>query len=146
MRPWLGEWVFGCDICQDVCPWNRDAPRADPARWRPEADRAWPDLAAWILTPDAALEARLEGSPLRRATAQGLRRNALIVVGNLRLHAARTAVIAALSDPNPVLRATAVWAGRALGIPGVEARAARDPDAMVRAEVATPLPPEPALG
>ncbi|MEZ4470032.1 MAG: tRNA epoxyqueuosine(34) reductase QueG [bacterium] len=142
VRPWLGEWVFGCDICQDVCPWNRDAPRADPARWRPEPDRAWPDLPLWILTPDAALEARLEGSPLRRATAAGLRRNALIVVGNLRLQGARTAVVAALSDPDPVVRATAVWAARSLGVPGVEARAARDPSPVVQAEASTPLPPE----
>jgi len=146
VRPWLGEWVFGCDICQDVCPWNRDAPRASSDRWQPKADRAWPDLVDWIVTPSEVLDARLEGSPLRRARGDGLRRNALIVVGNLRMQAAARAVALAMADPDPVLRATAVWAARCLSIPGVAGWAARDPDPRVRAEIHTPLPPTPASG
>lgn len=146
VRPWLGEWVFGCDICQDVCPWNRDVPRARAEVWQPAVDRAWPDLTEWIVTPSEVLDARLEGSPLRRARGDGLRRNALIAVGNLRMQAARGAVLLALGDPDPMLRATAVWAARCLGVEGMAAWAACDPDAQVRAEAFTPLPPWPVSG
>jgi epoxyqueuosine reductase len=146
MRRALGDWFFGCDICQDVCPWNRDVPRARAEVWQPAVDRAWPDLTEWIVTPSEVLDARLEGSPLRRARGDGLRRNALIAVGNLRMQAARGAVLLALGDPDPMLRATAVWAARCLGVEGMAAWAACDPDAQVRAEAFTPLPPWPVSG
>ncbi len=134
MRPLIGEWVFGCDVCQDVCPWNRDARRADPAVWRPQAERAWPDLVAWISTPSEALRLSLEGSPLKRALGEGLRRNALIVLANGGHRAALPAIEAVLDDPDPVLRATAAWAALRLGSETAGARAAADPDPMVRDE------------
>lgn len=144
LRPQFGEWVFGCDICQDVCPWNspadRNAVRADPARWQPKAAHAWPDLVDWITTPEADLKARLVGSPLQRPGVGGLRRNALIAVANGRHQAARPAVRQAMRDPDPVVRATAVWAGRVLGDPQATVVGAADPDPRVRAEVETPLP------
>ncbi len=137
MRRRLGEWVFGCDVCQDVCPWNRDAPRADAARWQPVAARAWPDLVAWIGTPSAELEAQIEGSPLRRAGPQGLRRNAIIAAANGRHTVALPAIEQVLrADPDPVLRATAAWAAHALGSPDARALAAADPHPLVRAEAA----------
>ncbi len=139
VRPGLGDWLFGCDVCQDVCPWNRDAPRADPERWRPV--NAYPDPLDWLRTPPEALEASLEGSPLLRARADGLRRNALIVLANTRRRDALDLVEAlAASAPDPVERATAVWAARALGSTVAAARAALDPDPQVRAEAESPLP------
>ncbi|MHC4836682.1 MAG: tRNA epoxyqueuosine(34) reductase QueG [Planctomycetota bacterium] len=141
VRPLLGEWVFGCDVCQDVCPWNRDAPTADPAIWRPIADRVWPDLVDWISAAPGALAERLIGSPLMRARPEGLRRNALICAANGGHTAALEAAEAVLrDDPDPVLRATAAWAARALGSPTAAARAARDSDPRVRAEASSPLP------
>lgn len=134
MRPQIGEWVFGCDVCQDVCPWNKDVRLADPARWRPDVERAWPELEAWLALPSDALLASLEGSPLKRALGQGLRRNALIVLANQGDPAALPAVEALLDDPDPVLRATAVWAALALGSETARARALADPDPRVRAE------------
>ncbi len=132
-RPLLGEWVFGCDVCQEVCPWNDDAPRADPARWRPRAERAWPDLVAWARDPD--LTADLEGSPLQRAGPQGLRRNALIALANGGHRDALPAIHAVLTeDPDPVLRATAAWAALELGSTTAAGTAADDPDPLVRAE------------
>lgn len=134
MRPLIGEWAFGCDVCQDVCPWNKDAKLADPDRWRPDVERAWPDLVAWLETPGDALLARLEGSPLKRALGAGLRRNALIVLANMGATEALPAVEAALDDDDPVLRATAVWAALRLGSTVAAARGRADPDPMVRAE------------
>ena len=114
IRPLLGNWVFGCDVCQDVCPWNRKVAPADPGIWRPHADRAWPDLAKWVATPSAELYARLEGSPLRRARGEGLRRNALICLANGRHTSALPVVEAATCDPDPTVRATAIWAAQVL--------------------------------
>ena len=135
VRPTLGDWVFGCDICQDVCPWNDRAPRADPRLWRPNADRVWPDLVAWLRMSSAALEEALIGSPMRRARGQGLRRNALIVLANVGHTAALPEVErVAEFDPDPVLRATAIWAAQALGSERAGEIAAQDLDPRVRAE------------
>jgi len=136
MRPQIGEWVFGCDICQTVCPWNNDVPRADSALWRPKPDHVWPDLIDWISTPSEILHERLLGSPLRRAGGQGLRRNALIVLANLGISSALPAIEqVARTDPDPILRATAVWSALQLGSQQVRAFAEQDPDPLVRAEL-----------
>jgi epoxyqueuosine reductase len=108
-RSSLGDHVFGCDVCQDVCPWNREVPPAIAERWRPT--NAWPDLGDWIRSPSEALDAALEGSPLRRARGEGLRRNALIVAANLgALDLVPDIRRVAEDDPDPVLRETALWA------------------------------------
>lgn len=136
MRAQIGEWVFGCDVCQDVCPWNNRSTRADPQRWQPQLDRMWPDLVAWIETPSEALRRSLDGSPLKRALGEGLRRNAMIVLANGGHRAALPAIEQVLrSDPDPVLRATAAWAAMALGSERASAVAAADPDPLVRAEL-----------
>jgi len=136
VRAGLGEWVFGCDICQDVCPWNSRAPHADPGVWKPHADRAWPKLGEWINTPSDALEDTLIGSPLRRAKGTGLRRNAMIAAANLRFTTLLPMIEEVLeTDDDPVLRATAAWAALTLGSETAAARARSDQDEMVRNEV-----------
>lgn len=116
MRPLIGDWLFGCDVCQDVCPWNRDTPRADPARWQPV--NAWPDPLEWLELDPADLEARLVGSPMLRARPEGLRRNALIVLANTgRREALPLVERLAVDDPDPVVRETAEWAARVLRPP-----------------------------
>ena len=139
MRPMLGDWVFGCDVCQDVCPWNHRSPRADSSVWRPKVDHAWPDLIDWLESTSAALEDRLLGSPLRRARGAGLRRNALIVLANTGTRAALPAIRSVLEhDPDPMLRATAAWAAHTLGCPDAYRIAKADPDPMVRSEALIP--------
>ena len=138
MRAQLGDWVFGCDICQDVCPWNNKAPRANPEIWKPNPEHAWPDLVEWLRTPADELNDRFLGSPLRRAGGQGLRRNALIVLANTKTESALEVIESvACQDPDPVIRATAVWAAQSMGSRRVVATAQQDDDPMVRAEVTT---------
>lgn len=138
IRRGLGDWLFGCDVCQDVCPWNRDTPRADPSRWRPVF--AHPDPLWFLTNGDEALLAALSGSPLLRARLEGLRRNALIVLANQGRRDALPIIEAfAASDPDPVLRATATWAARVLGSATAGPRAAADAEPLVRAEADVPI-------
>lgn len=140
MRRAIGDWLFGCDICQTSCPWNHKAPTADPARWRPVPEHAWPDPIEWLKVDPLIFEVRLEGSPLKRAFVAGLRRNALIVAANMGLEEALPlAEGLARQDPDPVIRATAVWAARSLGSAEAVGIAEADADARVRAEASSPL-------
>jgi epoxyqueuosine reductase len=76
----MGEWQFGCDICQDVCPWNRRAPITREAAFRPTAPD--PGAAAVVPKDDEAFRARFTDTPLTRPKAQGMRRNAGIARSN----------------------------------------------------------------
>ncbi|WP_348264560.1 tRNA epoxyqueuosine(34) reductase QueG [Telmatobacter sp. DSM 110680] len=78
----MGRQVFGCDICQDVCPWNRKAPIATDAELEPRAELVNPTLA-WLASLDEqSFEHVFNGSPVRRAGYMGLRRNIAIAMGN----------------------------------------------------------------
>jgi epoxyqueuosine reductase len=78
----MGRQVFGCDICQDVCPWNRKAPIATDAELEPRAELVNPAIE-WLASLDEqAFERTFNGSPVRRAGFWGLRRNAAIAMGN----------------------------------------------------------------
>lgn len=135
LRAQIGDWIFGCDICQDVCPWNRRAHYADPEIWRPRADIARPDLMAWLVMTDADLRAHLIGTPLTRPGPQGIRRNVIIALANLDHQPARPILEAlAVDHDDPVIRATAAWAAHRLGSATALARAAEDPDPSVRQE------------
>jgi epoxyqueuosine reductase len=92
-RAALGSHVYGCDICQEVCPWNASAPRsADPA-WQPRP--AWDrvDLLTLAHRTDDELEAALRGSPMRRTKAQGLRRNVGVALENAALNGCATPTV-----------------------------------------------------
>jgi len=82
LKPGIGRQVFGCDICQDVCPWNRKAPiAADPAL-AARAELVNPELD-WLASLDAqAFNAIFRGSPVKRTKLSGLRRNVAIAMGN----------------------------------------------------------------
>ena len=73
--PRFDEWVYGCDVCQEVCPWNRFAQPVKIDKLAPL--RSFPETPeAWLALDDAQTESALAGTPLRRAGAEGMRRNA----------------------------------------------------------------------
>lgn len=87
VREKVNDWVFGCDICQEVCPWNHKAGQ-DEAAYSPEP-HLWtrpemPTLLEWLLIPQAEFSARLKGSPIKRTKRRGMRRNAARVLRNRR--------------------------------------------------------------
>jgi epoxyqueuosine reductase len=108
LRPGFGRWVFGCDVCQEVCPHNHAPPACDEEDLLPR--HAWLDLDELLLAPDEALLARFTGTPLRRPGAAGLKRNAAIALGNLGDPGGRRALASALSHPTEVVREAAAWA------------------------------------
>jgi epoxyqueuosine reductase len=82
LREGMGRHVFGCDICQDVCPWNRKAPATDAAEFQPRANFMNPALE-WLAEMSAEeFRDTFRGSPVRRAKRDGMRRNAVIAMGN----------------------------------------------------------------
>jgi epoxyqueuosine reductase len=81
-REGIGHHLFGCDICQDVCPWNRRAPAtADPSFQSKDA-LYWPQLEALLNFKDDDWKIATRGTPLKRAKVRGLLRNLMVVVGN----------------------------------------------------------------
>jgi epoxyqueuosine reductase len=110
LRPALGPWAFGCDVCSEVCPWGADAPDLASRFGTHPAVEAGPRV--WLTTRDPArFESLTRGSPLRRPGRAGLARNAALVLGNLPSEEGRAALLEALSsDPDSVVREAAAWA------------------------------------
>ena len=78
----MGRHVFGCDICQDVCPWNRKAPATQAREFQPREGLVNPALQ-WLAEMKAdEFRETFRGSPLRRAKLSGVRRNSVIAMGN----------------------------------------------------------------
>jgi epoxyqueuosine reductase len=82
LRPAMGSLVYGCDICQDVCPWNRRAAITDAPEWLPRDGVENRELAAWWRLSDDEIAAAIEGTPMTRAGVVLLRRNLAIAIGN----------------------------------------------------------------
>jgi epoxyqueuosine reductase len=78
----MGRQVFGCDICQDVCPWNRKAPVSVDPELEARAELVNPALEALASMDEKSFEQMFNGSPVRRAGYLGLRRNVAIAMGN----------------------------------------------------------------
>ena len=111
LRPLLGNRVFGCDICQEVCPWNRRFARpTDESPFKPLHPTL--DLVTVLKLDESAFRARFRETPLWRPRRQGLLRNAAVVLGNLGDPAATPALEAARSDPQPLIADHAAWAIR----------------------------------
>jgi epoxyqueuosine reductase len=114
-RSGLGDHVYGCDVCQDVCPWNVRFARAldEPAL----APRAEIDAIEMLALGDAGFRERYRGTAVTRAKRRGLARNAAVVLGN-RGDASALPVLerAASEDPDPVVREHAAWAIEAMAL------------------------------
>jgi epoxyqueuosine reductase len=82
LRAPVGTHVYGCDICQDVCPWNQSAVRSDDPAWQPRPGLAHPRLLDWWRRTDEELASLIQGSAMTRAGVRGLRRNLAVALGN----------------------------------------------------------------
>jgi epoxyqueuosine reductase len=110
LRPGLGEWVFGCDVCQDVCPWNHRAPLTMEPAFNSGEGMNPLDLAGLFFLDDEGFRARFRHTPLWRAKRRGLLRNAATVLGNRPAAAALPALERGLNDCDPLVRASCAWA------------------------------------
>jgi epoxyqueuosine reductase len=110
LRPAVGDWLFGCDICQEVCPWNRKAPAGHLAL-AARADLESVDPVKLLSLSDEAFRIRFEGTALYpRPGRRVVLRNAAIVLGNTGDERALPALERALEDPEPLIREAAQWA------------------------------------
>jgi epoxyqueuosine reductase len=110
LRTALGEWIFGCDACQEVCPWNRHSDEQGDAAFSPDPGNNPVALAELFALDDAAFRERFRATALWRAKRRGLLRNAALVLGSRPHEAARPALLRGLEDPEPLVRAACAWA------------------------------------
>ncbi len=111
LRPLMGNWIFGCDVCQAVCPWPRRFAR--PARepfLRFDPERAAPKLFDLITLTDDGFRARFAGTPILRAKRRGLLRNVAVALGNWGDAQAIPFLRQARDDPEALVREHTAWA------------------------------------
>jgi len=144
LRVPVGDWIFGCDVCQEVCPWNRHAPGSPDVAFQPRGGEETLDLVEVLALDEAAFRHRFRGSPVLRAKRRGLVRSAAIALGNSPRSAAFAVLARILDDAEAVVRGAAAWALGQWGAAGVEAgpasaalrdRLAVENDADVRREI-----------
>ncbi len=139
LRPAMGTWVFGCDVCQQVCPWNRRvALEGDPA-FAPRPGVPQPLLTQELGLSLEAFRHKFRGSPIKRAKRQGYLRNVAVALGNAADPRAVPALTAALHDDHPWVRGHAAWALGRIGTPeaqaALQAALPQEADPEVRAEI-----------
>ena len=139
LRHGIGEWLFGCDICQEVCPWNRQAPQSSETGLRPRADQDPVELATLFGLSDDAFRDRFRKTPLWRAKRRGILRNAALVLGNQKHAASFVALCKGLHDVEPVVRSASAWALGQIGGPAastaLQARLVPEENTQVIAEI-----------
>ena len=142
LRPLMGTWVFGCDICQDVCPVNHKLakPTGGPAL---STQNALLDLTGLMQMTEEEFDTRFQGTPIRRAKHAGMQRNACIALGNMKDARAVPALARAVREAAVLVRGHAAWALGRIGSEEaraalVEAQAAEE-DVWVREEIGLAL-------
>jgi epoxyqueuosine reductase len=112
------DWLWGCDICQDVCPWNNKAPLSHDLAWQPTPGRTMPDLIELFSWDEERFRTEFRHTPLWRAKRRGLLRNAALLLGNQAARitdaAQKTRTIDALqkgiANEEDLIRNAAAWA------------------------------------
>lgn len=142
LRASMGEWLFGCDVCQEVCPFNRFAADTHWQEFRPEygAGQKLDVVDILSIKTDEEFRARFKGTPLTRPKRRGLLRNAAVAAANIECTAAVPVLLERIAhDPEPLIRSHALWA-----LSRLDRQKARqpigsclsDPDPRVREEAA----------
>lgn len=108
-KPALGHWLFGCDVCQEVCPWNRFSNRG-PTGLPSDPNWASVDAVRILELPDETLRYWMKTKALNRTKPDSLRRNAAVVLGNSGDSTALPALLSLLNHPHQPLRDAAQWA------------------------------------
>lgn len=140
LRPLVGDWVWGCDLCQEICPPTSRAPRSHVAAFAPEADAAYPSLLELLALRSSGYKRRFRASAMGWRGAAILRRNAAVALGNGLDRATAPALARALEeDPHPLVREHAAWALGRIGSPNayaaLRARVARETEPNVLQEI-----------
>jgi len=139
LRPLVGNHIFGCDICQEVCPYNvKASPTSEPA-YTPRTRLYAPDLIPLLALTEQEFRARFRDSPILRAKRRGFLRNVAVALGNIQNAEAVPALIHALNDEEPLVRGHAAWAlgriGTAEALAGLRPRLGIEEDAQVKVEI-----------
>jgi epoxyqueuosine reductase len=139
LRDGVGDWLFGCDLCQEVCPWNRKAPATVETAFQPQQNLNPADCLRILQMTRAEFDHQFDATPMARPGYEGLRRNAAIVLGNRRDTKSIPVLINVLDDVSPVVRGAAAWAlgklaGHAARV-AVTSRLATETDPGVREEL-----------
>ena len=139
LRPAIGNRIFGCDDCQDVCPWNRHAVRARGEAFEPRDGNLAPRLVEWIGMSRREWNRRFKHTPVRRATYPGFIRNVAIALGNWGAAEAGAPLAARLDDESALVRGHVAWAlgcvGTAFAHDALAARRPIESDDWVRDEI-----------
>lgn len=122
LREGMGQWLFGCDVCQDVCPWNRKAPTSGESAFQPSPDLTPADAVELLKMSEVEFRRRFRDTPLWRPGWAGLLRNAAVVLGNTGDAQFIPALVEALNHSEPLVRGAVAWALGRIG--GEAARAA----------------------
>ena len=121
LRPKMANLIFGCDICQEVCPWNREAPQSPEPKLRPRPENVAPQLVELMKLDQSAFSKRFRNSPIKRTKRRGFLRNVAVSLGNWANPEAIPALSLGLQDEEELVRSHSAWA---LGqIPDLEAKA-----------------------
>ena len=110
LRPKIGNLIFGCDICQEVCPWNSKAVPTDEPAFHPREGNLTPQLLSLIGMTQQEFSRRFKGSPIKRTKRRGFLRNVLVAIGNWGNPIAVPALKYALTDDEPLIRSHTAWA------------------------------------
>jgi epoxyqueuosine reductase len=139
LRPLIGNHIFGCDICQDVCPYNVKAQATAESAFGARPGLHAPQLAPLLSLSAAEFRDKFRGSPILRAKRRGFLRNVAVALGNLKNPAALPALIDALDDEEALVRGHVAWAlgeiGEGSALDALRRRRQIEPDAAVLGEI-----------
>ncbi len=114
LRGQMGNHLFGCDICQDVCPWNRKAPTTQNTAFQPRPAFINPPLAEIANVDDERFRELFRGSPIKRTKRTGVRRNAIVAIGNSGDPKFLPLLAKLIEDDDEVVAGHALWASKKL--------------------------------